>query len=177
MLCQGQAKLSTTSRDGKTFILRIAKAGEVLGLEAAVTGKPYELTAETMQPCQLDFVSLNDFLRFLRVHSDTYLHAARHISRNCQGAYDVIRSIGLSRSVSGRVAKLLLASATDGRVTNGVVHAKLSLTHEDIAQLVGTSQETITRTLSAFRKKDIVELKGSTLIIHNKPALERMVAA
>ncbi len=177
MLCQGQAKLSTTSREGKTLILRIARAGEVLGLEAAVTGAPYELTAETMQPCQLDFVNLKDFLRFLRVHSDTYLHAAQHISRNCQGAYDVIRSIGLSRSVSGRVAKLLLASATDGRVTNGVVHASLSLTHEDIAQLVGTSQETITRTLSAFRKKDIVELKGSALIIHNKAALERMVAA
>ena len=89
----------------------------------------------------------------------------------------MIRSIGLSRSVSGRVAKLLLASATDGRVANGVVHARLSLTHEDIAQLVGTSQETITRTLSTFRKKDIVELKGSALIIHNKPALERIVAA
>ena len=41
MLCQGQAKVSTTSRDGKTFILRIAKAGEALGLHAVVTGKPY----------------------------------------------------------------------------------------------------------------------------------------
>src|SRR5579884_2954282 len=55
MLCQGQAKLSTTARDGKTFILRIAKAGEVLGLHASVTGKPYELTAKTMQPCQVNF--------------------------------------------------------------------------------------------------------------------------
>ncbi len=177
MLCQGQAKLSTTSRDGKTFILRIVRAGEVLGLEAAIIGQPYELTAETMQPCQLNFVNLKDFLRFLEVHRDTCLHAVRHISRNCQDAYDVVRSIGLSRSVSERVARLLLASATDGRVANGVVHARLSLTHEDIAQLVGTSQETITRTLSAFRKKDIVEFKGSSLIIHNKPALERMVAA
>ena len=65
MLCQGQAKLSITSRDGKTFILRIAKAGEVLGLHATVTGRPYELTVETMQPCQLNFVSRPDFLLFL----------------------------------------------------------------------------------------------------------------
>jgi CRP/FNR family cyclic AMP-dependent transcriptional regulator len=50
MLCQGQAKLSTTARDGKTFILRIAKAGEVLGLHATVTGRPYELTVETCSP-------------------------------------------------------------------------------------------------------------------------------
>jgi CRP/FNR family transcriptional regulator, cyclic AMP receptor protein len=70
----------------------------------------------------------------------------------------------------------LLASATDEPATNGVVRVRLALTHEDIAQLTGTSRETITRTLSEFRKKDIVELKGSTLIIHNKPALERLVA-
>lgn len=176
MLCQGQAKLSITSRDGKTLILRIAKPGEVLGLHAVVTGKPYELTAETMQPSQLNFVDREDFMRFLGGHSDACLHAAQHISRDCQDAYDVVRSIGLSPSVSGRVAKFLLASATDGQVRNGVVRARLTLTHDDIAQLMGTSRETITRTLSAFRKQDIVELKDFTLIIHNKPALERLVA-
>jgi CRP/FNR family transcriptional regulator, cyclic AMP receptor protein len=81
----------------------------------------------------------------------------------------------LSNSVSERVAKFLLESVNYGRVTNGAVSATLSLTHEDIAQLTGTTRETITRTLSEFRKKDIVELKGSTLIIHNKCALERLV--
>ncbi len=177
MLCQGQAKLSTTSRDGKTFMLRIAKPGEVLGLNAIVTGKPYELTVVTMQPSQLNFVNQKDLLRFLKDHGDACLQAARHISRECQDAYDVIRSIGLSKSVSGRVAQFLLASAADGQVTKGVVRAKLALTHEDIAQLMGTSRETITRTLAEFRKKDIVELKGSSLIIHNKSALELIVAA
>jgi CRP/FNR family cyclic AMP-dependent transcriptional regulator len=177
MLCQGQAKLSSTARDGKTFILRIARAGEVLGLHATVTGRPYELTVETMQPCQLNFVSREDFLPFLKKHGDACLHAAQHISRDCKDAYDVVRSIGLSHSVSGRLAKFLLASATDGQVTNGVVRTRLALTHEDIAQLTGTSRETITRILSEFRKKDILELKDSTLIIHNKPALERLVAA
>jgi len=177
MLCHGQAKLSTTSRDGKTIILRIARAGEVLGLDAVVTSKSYETTAQTMQPCRLNFVHREDFLQFLKEHSDACLHAAQHISRDCQDAYDVVRSIGLSHSVSGRVAKFLLASATDGEVTNGVVRTTLALTHEDIAQLTGTSRETITRILSEFRKKDIIELKGSTLIIHNKPALEQLMTA
>jgi CRP/FNR family transcriptional regulator, cyclic AMP receptor protein len=177
MLCQGQAKLSTTSRDGKTFILRITKPGEVLGVHAVVTDKPYETTAEAMQPCQLDFVNRQDFLRFLKEHGDACLHAAQQISRECRDAYDVVRSIGLSRSVSGRVAEFLLASATDGRVTKGIVRARLALTHEEIAQITGTSRETITRILSGFRKKDIVELKNSILTIHNKPALEQLVAA
>ena len=177
MLCQGQAKLSLTSSAGKTLILRIAKPGEVLGLDAVVTGKPYELTVETMLPSLLNFVNREDFLRFLKEHSDACLQAAQHIIRDCHDLYDVVRSIGLSHSISGRVAKFLLASATDGQATNGVVRANLALTHEDIAQLMGTCRETITRTLTEFRKMEIVELKGSTLIIHNKPALERLVAA
>lgn len=175
ILCQGQAKLSTTSRDGKTIILRIARPGEVLGLHAVVSGKPYEVTAETMQPSQLTFVNRADFLRFLKEHSDACLRAVQHISRDCQDAYALVRSLGLSHNISGRVAKLLLASATDGQVKKGVVRARFALTHEEIAQLMGTSRETITRTLSEFRKKDIVELKGATLTIHNKPALEQLV--
>jgi CRP/FNR family transcriptional regulator len=175
MLCRGQAKLSTTSREGKTFILRIAKPGEVLGLHSIVTGKPYELTAETTQPSQLDFVSRKDFLRFLNDHGDACLRAAQHIGRDCQSAYDVIRTIGLSNSISGRVAKFLLESATDGMVKNGTVTVGMSLTHEELSQLMGTSRESITRTLADFRKKNLMELKGSTLTIHDKPALERLV--
>lgn len=73
LLCQGQAKLSTTSRGGKMFIQRIAKPGEVLGLNAVVTGKPYEVTVETMQPSHLSFVNSRDFLRFLKRHGDACL--------------------------------------------------------------------------------------------------------
>ena len=177
MLCQGQAKLSTTTRDGKTFILRIAKAGEVLGLHAVVTGKPYELTVETMQPSQLDFAGREDSLGFLKDHGDACLHAAQHIGRDYQDACDVVRSVGLSHTISERLAKFLLESSAEGRVSNGVVRARLALTHEHISQLIGTSRETITRTLSEFRKKGIVELRGASLIIHDKPALERLVAA
>src|SRR5205814_1732569 len=85
----GQAKLSTTSREGKKFILRIAKAGEILGLQATLTGKRYELTIETMQACQLDFVSRGNFLRFLKTHGDACLQAAQHVSRDYHEACDV----------------------------------------------------------------------------------------
>ncbi len=177
MLCQGRAKVSTTSRDGKTFILRIAKAGEVLGLDATVTGSPHDATVETMQPCQLNFVSREDFLPFLKKHGDACLHAAQHLSSEYRDACEVVRSVGLSHSISGRLAKFLLESSAEGQVSNGVVRSKLTLTHEEISQLIGTSRETITRIFSEFRKMEIVELKGSTLIVHDKAALGRLVAA
>jgi CRP/FNR family transcriptional regulator len=177
VLCQGRAKLSTTSRDGKTLIIRIAEAGEVLGLHAVVTGGPYELTVETMQPCQLDFVGRDDLLKFLRENADASLHAIQHLARDCSDSYGVVRTIGLSHSVSERFARFLLETSADGEVTNGTVRARLAMTHEEISQLVGTSRETITRLLSEFRRNEMVELKGSTLIIHDRPALQSLSGA
>src|SRR6185437_5224375 len=169
VLCKGRVKLSTTSREGKTLILRIAEPGEVLGLHATVSGKPYELTAETLQASQLNFVKREDFLHFLR--------AAQHLSQNCQSAYEMIRSLGLSHSVTEKMARLLLEWSGDGETTKDGIRVKIALTHEEIAQLVGTSRETVTRVLGDFRKQQIAQLRGSTLLIRNKAALERLVGA
>ena len=175
IVCSGRVKLTTTSRDGKTLILRITQAGEILGLHATVSGKPYELTAETLMPCQLDFVKRDDFLRFLQDHGDACLNAAQHLSQNCQSAYEMIRSLGLSHSVSEKLARLLLEWATDGETTSDGIRIKISLTHEEIAQLIGTSRETVTRVLGEFRDKQFAQLRGSTLLIRNKAGLEKLI--
>ena len=175
MICGGRVKLSTTSRDGKTLILSIAQAGEVLGLHATVSGKPYELTAEALQPCQLDFIRRDDFLRFLQNHADACLNAAQHLSKNCQSAYEMIRSLGLSHSVAEKLARLLLEWSSDGDASKEGIRIKVSLTHEEIAQLIGTSRETVTRVLGEFRQKKLAQLRGSTLLILDKPGLERMI--
>lgn len=177
VLCRGRVKLSTTSREGKTLILRIAEPGEVLGLHATVSGRPYELTAETLQASQLNFVKREDFLNFLQEHGDACLRAAQHLSQNCQSAYEMIRSLGLSHSVTEKMARLLLEWSEQGENTKEGIRVKLALTHEEIAQLVGTSRETVTRVLGDFRKQQIAQLRGSTLLIRNKPALERLVGS
>jgi len=177
VICAGRVKLTTTSRDGKTLILRIANAGELLGLHATVSGKAYELTAETLQACQLDFIKREDFLKFLQNHGDACLNAAQHLSHNVQNAYEMIRSLGLSHSVSERMARLLLEWSDDGEQTKDGLRIKIALTHEEIAQLIGTSRETVTRVLSEFRQKKFAELHGSTLMIRDKEALERLVGA
>jgi CRP/FNR family cyclic AMP-dependent transcriptional regulator len=177
VICTGRVKLTTTSRDGKTLILRIAQAGEILGLHGTVSGKAYELTAETLQPCQLDFVKKDDFLKFLQSHADACLNAAQHLSQDCQSAYEMIRSLGLSHSVSEKLARLLLEWASDGEETKDGIRIKVALTHEEIAQLIGTSRETVTRVLGEFREKEVAQLRGSTLLIRNKAALEKLIGA
>jgi CRP/FNR family transcriptional regulator len=177
ILCKGRVKLSVNSSDGKTMILKIAEAGEVLGLHASVTGIPYELTAETVQPCQVVFIKREDFQKFLAEHGDACLSAAQHLSNTCHNAYDTIRTIGLSHSASEKLARMLLELASEGEQTKDGIRVKLALTHEEIAQIIGTSRETVTRLLANFRKRQMATLKGSTLLIRNKASLERLVGS
>ena len=177
VLCQGRVKLTTTSRDGKTLIMRIVQPGEILGLQSMVTGKPYELTVETLQASQLAFISRASFLRFVKEHADACLHVTQQLSNECQSAYEMVRSIGLSHSVSEKLARLLLQWSSDGQVTDGSIRMKISLTHEELAQLIGTSRETVTRTLGELKKRRVLELTGSTLLIRNRAALEGLVGA
>jgi CRP/FNR family transcriptional regulator len=75
------------------------------------------------------------------------------------------------------MARLLLEWATDGEPTQDGIRIKVSLTHEEMAQLIGTSRETVTRVLGEFRDKQLAQLRGSTLLIKNKAALEKLVGA
>ncbi|MFI5110263.1 MAG: Crp/Fnr family transcriptional regulator [Terriglobales bacterium] len=177
LLCRGRVKLSVSSSDGKTMILKIAEPGEVLGMHAVVSNQPYELTAETVQPCQVVFIKREDFQKFLEEHGSACLQAARHLSDNCHNAYDMIRAIGLSHSASEKLARMLLELAREGEATREGIRVKLALTHEEIAQVIGTSRETVTRLLGAFRKKQMASLRGSTLLIKNKAGLEKLVGS
>jgi len=177
ILCQGRVKLMTTSRDGKTIITRIVPPGEALGLQSVVTGKPYELTVQTLQPSQLAFINGAEFLRFLKERGDVCLFVAQQLSRECQSAYDVVRSIGLSHSVSEKLARLLLQWSSDGPMADGSLGFKISLTHEEIAQLIGTTRETVTRTLGELKRRHVLEISGSTLLIHNRAALRALVGS
>jgi len=177
VLCQGRAKLTTTSRDGKTVIPRSAQAGEILGLHSVISGIAHELTVETLQPCQLALVAREDFLKFLKSHADACLHAAKHLSRDCQSAYHSIRSIGLSHSALEKLSRLLLHWADEGRINEGAIRGKVAATHEEVAQIIGISRETVTRMLSDLKKRKVCELKGATLSIWNKAALENLAGA
>jgi CRP/FNR family transcriptional regulator, cyclic AMP receptor protein len=180
VLCTGRAKLSTTSSEGKTIILRVAEPGEVLGLTAAVSSTPYEATVETMEPSQANFVSQSDFVRFLQEFPEVGMKVAQQLTHNCKCAYDEIRSIGLSSSVPERIAQLLLKWAEHplefpAKKKTGEIPIRVTLTQEEIAQFAGTSRETVSRVLSDFKKKGWLRVKGATWTILDKPALRKMV--
>jgi CRP/FNR family transcriptional regulator, cyclic AMP receptor protein len=163
---------SICASDGKTLILKIAEPGEVLGLSATVSGKAYELKAETIDPCQVNFVKREDLLRFLKEHGDACFKVAGQLSHKYNTACHEVRSLGLSHSAGEKLAKLLLEwSSKNGEANKPEARLKLALTHEEIAQMIGTSRQTVTCLFADLKKRQIVHAKGSTLVIRNKAAL------
>lgn len=177
MLCQGRVKLSTCSRDGKVIILRVAEAGEVLGLSETVSDSVYEATAEVLEPCQVNFVRKEDFLRFLKEDAKACFSAVKHLSYKSHKSYRQLRSFGLSHTAADKLAKLLLEWCRTKDGENGSVHLKLTYTHEEIAEMIGTSRETVTRLLKDFRMRQLITLKGASLIIHDRRKLDATIGS
>jgi CRP/FNR family transcriptional regulator len=172
VLCEGEVKLSISSPEGKVLIMRIARAGELLGLMAAMANLPYEVTAETIHPCQVAFVRREDFLRFLAKHPEASQNAVKQMGSQYRGACEQLRTVGLSASAQEKLARLLLTWSEGIQQTKEGTRIKLPLTHEEIAEFIGITRETVTRTLSHFKVKHLVAIQGSTLMIPNRAALE-----
>jgi CRP/FNR family cyclic AMP-dependent transcriptional regulator len=93
------------------------------------------------------------------------------------GACEQLRTVGLSASAPEKLARVLLEWSADPKDAQRSGQIKLPLTHEEIAEFIGTTRETVTRTLSEFKNRQLVSLQGSTLIISNRPALETISGA
>ena len=175
VLCSGHVKLSTSSADGKTLILRISEPGDLLGLPATISGRAYEVTAEVIEPTQANFISRNDFLSFLREHGEAALRVAQELSETYQSAFAEMRTIGLSHSAGEKLARFVLDLSANHKSENGSVKFTLTLTHEEISQMIGASRETVTRLFADFKKKNLLQIKGSTVTIKDKLGLEQLV--
>lgn len=147
----------------------------MLGLNAVVSNHPHEVTTEMMKPGQANFIPRDSLIQLLREFLEVALRVAQQLSRNYYTAYEEIRTLGLATSPSEKFTKLLLSWSTKGTQTDGSSHLRLNLTHEEIGEIIGTTRETVSRLFSEFRKKQLVQIKGATLVIRSRPALEKIV--
>jgi CRP/FNR family transcriptional regulator len=176
VLCTGKAKLSTSSSEGRTVITKISEAGDVLGLSATISNRPYEVTAEMIEPGQANFITRDALLHFMREYGEVAVRVAEQLSQNYYSAYEGIRTLGLTNSPAERFAKLLLGWTNTSVTNNGdPIQVKLTLTHEEIAEIIVTTRETVSRLFSQFKKKQLLQLKGATLVIRNRAALQKMI--
>jgi CRP/FNR family transcriptional regulator, cyclic AMP receptor protein len=176
VLCSGRVKLSTTSKEGKVLVLKIVEPGEIIGLSAVISGEAYEITAETLEPCLVNCVDRDGLLRLMERSGELGLRSAQAVSREFQYAYREIHELVLARSSSGKLARLLLSWVDGNGPRERELRIQTPATHEEMAQRIGASRETVTRLISELKKKDLIRLDGATLVIKNRTALEAMAS-
>jgi len=167
-----EVKLFTCTSDSRRFILRIAKPGEILGLSSAITGNPYPMAAETLHQCTVATVRRADFLDILNRYPEAYKAVARELSLHQDQACARLRTIGLTHGTTAKIGRLLLEWCANGRKTDHDARVHFTLTHEEIAECIGASRETVTRVLSDFRRRRIVDVRGAILTVMDRAALE-----
>jgi CRP/FNR family transcriptional regulator len=129
---------------------------------------------ETLTPCQVNFIRREDFVRYIRSHANAMFRVAEFLSREYQSACHEIGSLGLAHSAAEKMARLLLDWKETRANGNGSTVLKLTLTHEEMAQMIGSSRETVTRMLARFRASNYIEVHGSTLLIRDRAALQEI---
>ncbi|MHB8302816.1 MAG: Crp/Fnr family transcriptional regulator [Acidobacteriaceae bacterium] len=173
VLCIGHVKLTTSSKDGKTLLVRIAKPGDVLGLSAAIAATPYEVTAQALDPVQVKSFQSQDFLHFIEHHIEGSMGAAKMLNRDYRDALSDAVRLALSGSISGRVARLFLEMVAEQHEPRPSF--TMAFTHENLATMLGTTRESVTRVLNELKREEIIAIKGTSMTLLRKDALELLL--
>ena len=175
ILCNGRAKLFGAATTGKEVIFRIAEPGEIIGLPSTLSGRPYELTAEALEPMQANFIRREEFLTYLTQHGEAALRVAEMLSNIYYATCKEVRYLGLSTSAAEKLARFLLDLKPAKTSDDGTERVVLTLTHEEIASMIGSSRETVSRLIGSFKRQRLIEIRGSAVVLSNKKGLEELV--
>jgi CRP/FNR family transcriptional regulator len=172
-LCSGRAKVSVSSSEGKTVILFIAQPGDLLGVNSVLNGGPHEVSVEALDRCRVDFISRTDFLNLLDRSKPARGKVCLAIGNELSEVVDRVRSLLLSQSSAGKLARLLLEWSDDfGQPTSQGIRLNHGLTQEEIAQMICASRETVSRLLTKMKRKEILEFNGNGIFVRDRGRLE-----
>ncbi len=173
VLCSGHAKVSVSSSKGKTVIIRIARPLEFLGVNSVLKGTNYEATVETLERCRVGFISRADFMNHLDQHKSASIAVLRALSNELSEVVERARLVLLSGSAEERLAGLLLKWHEElGEATSSGTHLNHGLTQEEIGQMICVSRETVSRAFTEMKRKRVLEIIGSRILIKSRGALE-----
>jgi CRP/FNR family transcriptional regulator len=173
ILRTGKAAVSISSSEGRLVILRLAQAGDVLGLNPVLRNSAHETTVKTVGPCRTDYISrdqLMDLMHKNHLAADVIL---RILSYEVTELTNRARLLLLPQTAIGRLAKLLLEwSKETGANGNGMVQIDRVLTQEEMAQMICSSRETVTRLLATLSRRQLIGMNADSILIRDHAALE-----
>ena len=166
----GIVKIYKTGFDGKEQIIRFAKAGDLIGYRSVVSNEPACTTTEVLQESVLCYIPTNFLLHLIKTNGNFAVELMRLTCKELGEANSYITDIA-QKTVKERLAEILIHLYNEfGEDSKGIL--KISLTREELSNIVGTATESIIRLLSEFKNDRLIELNGRKIKILDKPGLK-----
>lgn len=171
----GKVKIYKTSLDGREIILDIKGEGSVFGEVTLFNNINYPATVQAIEDSYIYVIRNDDIESLIKSDSNIALEMIKILNKRLAQAQKKLKNIALNDTFV-RVAQLIitLGEKYGESIEDGLV-IELNLTREELANLVGTSRETISRALSQFGKEKAIEMKGRKIIIKNKGKLRKWI--
>lgn len=167
----GRASVSISSSEGRVIMLRMAEAGDVLGLNAVLRNSPYEATVKILEPGRVHFVSRAEVKDLVENSDAAALAVVKLLSRELAQLTDRARSLLLPQTAGARLAQLLLLWSKEQQENIRVRVIDKLFTHEEVAQMIGSSRETVTRLLASLTRQQIISITSDSILIRDHAGL------
>lgn len=165
IIITGKVKVARASNDGREVILTILSESDFFGEMAILDGQTRSATVTALEDSELFLIQRNDFLELLRSFPEVSIALLQELTKRLRLSDVKIKALSL-KDAEGKVATVLLQLADDiGKIKHGKVEIDKLPLQQDLANMAGTSRETISRTLHSFAKKEMIELDGNKLRI------------
>jgi CRP-like cAMP-binding protein len=170
----GKIKLYKTGFNGRLQIVRLAGTGDLLGYRSLLADEPYAATAEAMEDAMVCFVDRGTFFEMMRQNGKLAMEMMKKLCRELRSAEDHVLDVA-QKSTRERLASLLLTlKETYGKPCSDGTEIGISLSREEMAEMIGTTQETVIRLLSDFKEKGVLMIDGRHIIIPDTKPLLRL---
>ncbi len=167
----GLVKMVKSLENGKDRITSVLFPGELFGLES-LTETAYPLTAVALRDCEICAAPRDEFFSFLGTNPEAAIGMVRFLVEALERVRVQVTDMSF-KDARMKVATFLLSLITeDAAVTNGSVTLTLPLSRQEISEILELSPETVSRTLSAFRREQLVVARGRHLVIQNRTGLQ-----
>lgn len=167
---KGIVKIYKTGIDGKEQIVRFAQAGDIIGYRSVLSNEPACTTSEVLEDTELCHIPADILMKLVKTNGDFAAELMKLICKELGEANAYITDIA-QKTVKGRLAEILIHLESDFGVDGDNI-LNISLTREELSNIVGTATESIIRLLSEFRSKGLIELNGRKIKILDKPGLK-----
>ena len=168
----GACKLSKLSPNGKDQIIKLVKAGELLGQRSMISDEPANLSAVALEDMEVCFIPKSEVLNMFDNNNQFSMNVMKTICGDLKDASEHMISIS-QKTVKERLAETLVyLDETFGKNEDGSLHIQLS--REELAGMIGTATESCIRLLSDFNKNGLIELNGKKIVLKNISKLKRI---